>query len=88
MAGVIRSHRAEYVRELLIKACRQTLKLGAIELVLQYFLGMREVIGKERLSGMYGVLRFKVSNPSVSRRDKFLKNYTIVIIVLKLILFY
>jgi hypothetical protein len=65
LTGVIRSHRTGYARELLIEACRQALKFWVIEPVLQCFRGMREVIGKERLSGMYGVLKFKVSNSSV-----------------------
>ena len=44
LADVIRLHRTEHARELLVEACREALKLGAIEPVLQRFLGEEALV--------------------------------------------
>jgi len=44
LADVIRLHRTEHACELLVEACREALKLGAIEPVLQRFLGEEALV--------------------------------------------
>jgi hypothetical protein len=44
LADVIRSHRKEHARELLVEACRQAIELGATQPVLQRFLGEEALV--------------------------------------------